>query len=260
MIGIIYFVAIIIANTLGAISGMGGGVLIKPIFDFIGVDSVAVISFYSSVAVFTMSLVSTTRQLQNGISFDKRNVTWLSLGALIGGIFGNQLLDEMLMSFSNDQHVKLVQISLTIITLLFALFYNNLDLKNLSLREVHWYFLCGLILGCLASLLGIGGGPINVSLLMLLFNLPIKQAGVYSIATILFSQLAKIITITIGSGLATFDMSRLLWIIPAAVIGGLLGARLSRILSEQKIQLVFNAMIILVIIINLYNAWSMKAV
>ena len=36
MIGIIYFIVIVLANTVGAVSGMGGGVLIKPIFDFLG--------------------------------------------------------------------------------------------------------------------------------------------------------------------------------------------------------------------------------
>ncbi len=45
MIGLIYFVVIVLANTVGAISGMGGGVLIKPILDLIGAHSVAGISF-----------------------------------------------------------------------------------------------------------------------------------------------------------------------------------------------------------------------
>ena len=44
-IGIVYFIVIVLANTLGAISGMGGGVIIKPVFDMIGVHSVAAISF-----------------------------------------------------------------------------------------------------------------------------------------------------------------------------------------------------------------------
>lgn len=68
MIGLIYFLVIVAANTVGAISGMGGGVLIKPIFDFIGAHSLAAISFYSSMAVFTMSIVSTIRQLKNKVT------------------------------------------------------------------------------------------------------------------------------------------------------------------------------------------------
>ena len=45
MIGGLYFFVIVIANTIGAISGMGGGVLIKPTFDLIGAHSVVAISF-----------------------------------------------------------------------------------------------------------------------------------------------------------------------------------------------------------------------
>lgn len=33
MKGFIYFIVIILANTVGAISGMGGGVIIKPVLD-----------------------------------------------------------------------------------------------------------------------------------------------------------------------------------------------------------------------------------
>ena len=45
MTGVLYFIIIILANTIGAISGMGGGVLIKPVFDAIGAHSVPAITF-----------------------------------------------------------------------------------------------------------------------------------------------------------------------------------------------------------------------
>lgn len=88
---------------------------------------------------------------------------------------------------------------------------------------------------------------------MLLFSLPIKDATVYSICTIFFSQLAKLVTIEISTGFARYDLSMLFFVIPAAVIGGLVGARLSQVLSPKKVTVVFQAVIILVIIINLYN-------
>ena len=45
MIGIIYFLVIILANSVGAVSGMGGGVIIKPVMDFFHFHDVASISF-----------------------------------------------------------------------------------------------------------------------------------------------------------------------------------------------------------------------
>ena len=52
MIGGLYFFVIVIANTIGAISGMGGGVLIKPTFDLIGAHSVVAISFYGGAVSY----------------------------------------------------------------------------------------------------------------------------------------------------------------------------------------------------------------
>ena len=186
MIGFIYFIVIVLANTVGAVSGMGGGVLIKPIFDFIGAHSVAAISFYSAVAVFTMSLVSTARQLASGHKINWQIVLWVSGGAILGGVLGNVAFDQLLLFFQNEDHVQMVQIFLTVVTLLFAFFYTKYDWPGFQLKNNFWYCFCGLVLGFLASLLGIGGGPINVSLLMLMFALPIKEATVYSICTIFF--------------------------------------------------------------------------
>ncbi|KAF1299223.1 hypothetical protein BAU15_00840 [Enterococcus sp. JM4C] len=253
MIGIIYFVVIVLANTIGAVSGMGGGVLIKPIFDFIGADSVMAVSFYSAVAVFTMSAVSTARQLISGRKFNWKIISWVSLGAVLGGILGNVIFEAILRWFSNEDIIQLIQIGVTVITLIFAFLYTKYDWKNFRFTSVTWYLACGLSLGFLASLLGIGGGPINVALLMFLFSLPIKEATGYSICTIFFSQLSKLITIALSTGFARYNLEMLLYVIPAAVIGGLIGARLSNIFPPQKVTTIFQIVIIIVLFINLYN-------
>ena len=58
---------IFLANTIGAVSGMVGVVIIKPLLDVIGLHSVAAISFYSAIEVFAMAVVSTSRQMKQGI-------------------------------------------------------------------------------------------------------------------------------------------------------------------------------------------------
>ena len=45
---LIYFITIFLSNTVGALSGMGGGVIIKPVLDFLGFHSLNSIAFYSS--------------------------------------------------------------------------------------------------------------------------------------------------------------------------------------------------------------------
>lgn len=253
MIGIFYFIVIVLANSVGSVSGMGGGVIIKPVLDLVGAHDVASISFYSAVAVFTMSIVSTTRQVKTGAKFDWKLLLLVSFGAIVGGFSGNIAFDSFLTFFGDERVVNLIQIVLTIITLLFAFLYAKYNWKSFQFKSFLWYLGCGFILGFLASLLGIGGGPINVSLLMLLFAMPIKQATFYSIATIFFSQLSKLVTIASTTGFVNYDLSILYYVIPAAIIGGLVGARLSNVLSEDKVLVVFQFIIMIVLMINIFN-------
>ncbi|KAF1295641.1 hypothetical protein BAU15_03620 [Enterococcus sp. JM4C] len=258
MISLIYFLVIIFANTVGAISGMGGGVIIKPLLDLIGAHSVAAISFYSSVAVFTMSIVSTARQMKQGASLKFNLVLWISVGAILGGILGSIAFEGLYQLLPSESHVQLVQIILTIITLVFAFCATKFHWRSFNLHHWLWYLFCGLVLGFFASLLGIGGGPINVALLMLFFAMPIKQATIYSICTIFFSQLSKLVTITFTTGFARYDMTMLFVIIPAAILGGLLGAKFSHVLTEKKVALVFQLVILLVLAINIYNGFMLS--
>lgn len=256
MIGILYFIVIVFANTIGAISGMGGGVLIKPIFDLIHVHSVAAISFYSSVAVLTMSVVSTSKQLKNGIQIKWPFAIQVSLGAIVGGFLGNIVFEKILNVFPDGSEVQLVQIVLTIITLVFSYLYSKKIWRNFHYQSLPLVVGSGLLLGFLASLLGIGGGPINVALLMLLFNIPIKQATVYSIVTIFFSQLTKVSTILLTGDMSRYDLNMLYYIIPAAILGGFLGSFISRKITDERVNQVYQWVIIIVLLINIYNGWQ----
>lgn len=253
-IGIIYFIVIILANTVGAISGMGGGVIIKPVLDTLHFHSLAAISFYSSVAVFTMSIVSTMRQLKNGLKLQIPIAIFVSLGSVVGGISGNTVFESLLRLFSDEKYVQLVQIILTIVTLLFAYFYTKIGNEwSLELSRPVWYVIVGLFLGFISTLLGIGGGPINVALLMLCFGIPIKEATVYSIVTIFFSQAAKLVTIAQVTGFERFDLSILLYVIPAAIVGGFVGALISGKISSERVTQVYQVVILLVLLLNLWN-------
>jgi len=256
-IGILYFLVIVLANTVGAISGMGGGVIIKPVLDAIGVHSLAEISFYSSVAVFTMSIVSTWQQFKNPIDINIKLALLISFGSFIGGILGQTAFVELLY-YSNESTVQWLQIILTVLSLLFALMYTIKKWKSWKLKMLGWYLALGLFLGFLSTLLGIGGGPINVALLMLCFGIPIKEATVYSIITIFFSQLSNLITIGMKTGYEVYDLSLLAYIIPAAIIGGFIGARLSGILSEKRVVRVYQLVVILVIILNIANGLGLE--
>lgn len=252
MVGILYFFVIIFANTVGSLSGMGGGVIIKPALDLIGAHSVVDISFFSTVAVFVTAIVSTLKQMTNRLSINWKNVGVIAIGSVFGGILGN-LLFTFILTIFQENLVQLIQIFCIFFTLFCAFLYSYSSGLTLQLTKGFYFFSVGLLLGTLASFLGIGGGPINVALLMFCFSLPLKEATVYSVATILFSQGAKLLTIASTTGFSSYDSSILFFIIPAALIGGYLGAILSKILSEKQVQFIYQMITFSVLSITAYN-------
>lgn len=254
---LIYFLVIVIANTIGAVSGMGGGVIIKPMFDTLGYHSLEAIGFYSCVAVFTMSIASTYKQVKNGFEINWLSASAISLGSVVGGVLGNKLFNYLLSYYGDQKQVQLLQIILTVLSLVFVLIYTLKGTKTWELTNVPMYFFVGVILGGFSTLLGIGGGPINVTLLMVCFSLTMKEATVYSIITIFFSQLAKLLEIGLTNTYESFDLSLLIAVIPAAIIGGYVGGIISGKVSDKWVSKLFISVVCLVILINLYNGWQL---
>lgn len=95
MVIVLYSVIILIATIFGAIAGLGGGVIIKPLFDIIGVHDASTIGFYSSVAVFTRCVVSIFKQIKKGFQFDLKTMIFIAIGSLIGGLLGENILNNV---------------------------------------------------------------------------------------------------------------------------------------------------------------------
>jgi len=60
---IVYFVVVLLATTIGALTGMGGGVFIKPLLDVIGDYDAPTVSMLSCITVFAMAVVSVSKTL-----------------------------------------------------------------------------------------------------------------------------------------------------------------------------------------------------
>lgn len=254
---LLYFIIILLANTVGSLSGMGGGVIIKPALDTIGLHNLASINFYSSVAVFVMSIVSIYRQIKGGFRINFFMTIIIASGSLVGGFFGNIFFQKLLQYFSNEKYVQLVQIAITVIVLSFVFLYTRWGSKTYNLKNIFWVFVVGFFLGFMSTLLGIGGGPINVSLLVVAFSMNIKEATVYSIATIFFSQISKLVSVQLNEGFFSYDLKFFIPIIPAAILGGILGAKLNQQLDIDKIRLLFQVITLFVIFLNIYNGLTL---
>ncbi len=251
---LIYSVVIFLSTLLGAFVGLGGGVIIKPMLDVLHMHTLAEISFFSSCAVFAMSVTSTAKYLKKGVSFQKRILFPLSIGAVLGGFFGNSVFSAALQSVQSAETVKGVQSAMLCALLVSVLVFVNIRVKTARLKNPFGILCAGLLLGAVAAFLGIGGGPINVAALTLLFSFSVRDAAVYSVAVIFFSQLSNLGVQLMRGGVQGYDLKMLFVIIPCAVLGGLLGAVLNRRCSENAARITFSLAIFSMMMLTLYNA------
>ena len=114
----------------------------------------------------------------------------------------------------------------------------------------------GLALGALSAFLGIGGGPVNVAVLCMLFTMDIKEAAAVSIFIILFSQLSKLASIALTTG--PYDYGILLYMIPAGVAGGLIGPVLRRKLPHRAVEVIFTVVVAAIVLLNVFNIFKMN--
>ena len=252
-IGIIYAIIIFLACVLGAIVGLGGGVFIRPIFEAIGEHSNTNIAFFSSTAILTMAIVSTAKKMKDGFGIKVKMAALISIGAVVGGVLGDILRQQLLTALYNESSLQLVQNVLTVVILAVSIFATLKRDFKYELKSQIILPIIGVGLGTVASFLAIGGGPINVPVLMIFFALPIKTATFYSIIIIFFSHASRLITMGFTTGYSYFDLRLLPFVIIAAMLGGFLGANLSRIFSEAVVKKLFIAALVVVIVLNLYN-------
>ena len=255
-IGILYFFIILIVISTGAIAGISGGVILRPVFDLIDYHEPLEIAFYMGVAVLTMAVSSTVKQITMGTKINFKKVFTLAIGAFIGGIIGQFIMDGILYHIGGDE-LQIIQAILSIASLIFVLAFTRENVKKYDFKGTFWYVIIGVGLGTFATLLAIGGGPINVIVFVILFGITLKEATVYSITTIFFAQAARIGAIGIEHGYAGFDLSILFFIIPAAIIGGVVGGRLNILLTEVTVMKVFKFVVTGTILLNIYNAGVM---
>lgn len=252
---IIYFLVSILATTIGATAGLGGGVVIKPVLDSINTFTLPTVNLLSSATIFIMAVVSIIKQLLKKDKINKKSISLIAIGSVIGGIIGQKILRLLVEHSSNINKINILQSVMLIAILLFAFFYMQYreKFKKYNLNSIILIILIGILLGSISAFLGIGGGPINVAILTIFFGMNAKEATRNSIIIIMFSQGAKILSVACTTGFGIYNLSALPVMLIGGVMGGLLGYKLNKKLSENSIVRIFNISVMLITLLNVYN-------
>ena len=253
---LIYLIVSFLASVVGAICGIGGGVIIKPVLDLCGLASVSTISFLSGCTVLSMSCYSVVKStLAHEKAIDAKIGTPLAIGAAVGGIAGKSLFDAVKAMFANPNAVGAVQAAclalITLGTLVYTIFKNRVKTKQL--RSPAACVVIGLALGIMSSFLGIGGGPINLVVLFYFFSMDTKTAAQNSLYIILFSQIASLITTLVTRSVPQFEWIALILMICGGICGGITGRAINKKIDNKAVDKLFMCLMAVIICISVFN-------
>ena len=253
---IFYLIICFASSIAGAICGIGGGVIVKPVLDFFGRDSVSTISFLSGCMVLAMSTYSVTRSMiAKEKTVNTKTITPLAIGASVGGVAGKVLFDLIKNSFENPNRVGGVQAVclgvITVGTLLYTVFKKKITPH--CVNGVASYVVIGLLLGIMSSFLGIGGGPINIVVLHFFFAMDSKCAAANSLYVIMFSQLASIVSSALMRKVPDFSILSLCLMVGGGLLGSICGRALNKKMNNAAVDKLFIGMMSVVIVVCVYN-------
>ena len=253
---LIYFLICLAATTAGGISGVGGGVIIKPVLDAVSGMGVAAVSFLSGCTVLAMTATSMLRSRGGSVKVEKRRGTLLALGAAVGGILGKELFE--IVRNSGGATVDIVQ-QIMMILLTAGVFIYTLRHEGVKTRNVQNAPACvmiGLTLGLVSAFLGIGGGPINLAVLSFFFSMDSKTAALNSLYIILYSQAASFINTIVRGTVPDFDWLVLAAMCVGGVLGGILGRSISARLTNKGVDRLFLVIMAVITAISCYNLYN----
>ena len=253
LLAVVYFLICLAATTVGGISGVGGGVIIKPVMDAVSGLDAATISFLSGCTVLAMTITSMLRSRGGSVKVEKRRGTLLAVGAAVGGILGKELFE--LVRGAGGAAVDISQQSMMIL-LTAGVFVYTLKKEGIKTRSVNNAAAClliGFTLGLLSSFLGIGGGPINLAVLSFFFSMDSKTAALNSLYVILFSQAASFLNSIVRTTVPEFDWFVLAAMCVGGVLGGILGRSISARLTNRGVDRLFLGLMAVITLISCYN-------
>jgi uncharacterized protein len=252
------------AGLLGALTGIGGGVVLTPILalyfgisirEAVGTSLVAVIT--TSAASSSVHLQRHTTDIRLGMTLELATAFGAAVTAYLVGYFNRNALEGLFAGF-------LLYSSITILSKRgkvkpleeeSAFIVDETVIPPYEPRRYLLGLAASLVAGALSGLLGIGGGPIKVPVMYIFMNVPLMVATATSNFMIGVTAAASaIVYYRRGDILVQYAA-------PLAVgvfVGSLLGARLApRVHTKVVVYLLVGVMLYLAahLMIHLLRGW-----
>ncbi|WP_246939064.1 sulfite exporter TauE/SafE family protein [Bacillus pinisoli] len=227
---------ILLGACVGILSGyfgIGGGFVLTPILLLIGLSPI--------VAIATSLLYTIGTSLSGIVAhFKMKNIEFkIGLFVAVAGLVATQIAHPFVM-FLEQLHIEEIVIPVFYILLAGYFSYSLLTYKEKKHEHQEgqkraWLapVFIGLAGGFISTTLGVGGGFIIVPLLISFLGLPPRKAVGTSLFAVFFIVIAGFITYSTSTQI---DYSFAFTLIIGAIIGGQIGAHLTRIFKDTEIK------------------------
>ena len=219
-----------IAGILGSIIGLGGGIIIVPVLTFLGFSPKLAVS-NSLFAVFSNSVGST-------VAYAKQKRVEFSLGWKLGLMaVPGTILGAFISSDLSSEIFKVLFALVLISSASYIFLKRKIEEKSVDISRLLLVFSAGasFFAGIISSLFGIGGGLIFVPLMVVALGISMKRAAPTSQFILMFASFSGLI---VHSMLGHPDYYQALLLSIGAFAGGILGARLSLEIKENKLKII----------------------
>lgn len=249
----------LLASMVGAVCGIGGGIIIKPLLDAFSILNVTQINFMSGCTVLSMTAYSVVKSRIAGESHIRMATSLpLAMGAAFGGITGKQLFAWVSAKSNEENLVGVLQavclLGVTAGTLAYMVCQSRI--RTLQVKNCAACVVIGMVLGMLSSFLGIGGGPVNLVMLYYFFSMETKAAAENSLYIIFFSQMANLILYLLTGSIPDFPYGLLFLMAAGGICGGIFGRKWNKGLQEKTVEKLLVSLMIFMLVINFYNLFK----
>lgn len=232
---------VFIAGIFNAVTGIGGGIIITPAFIYLGMDTKRAI--ISSLTLITLISLASTIQYSNLLI---KILNFKILTLIIFGIFGSILSMKIFKKIKNNNIYLIISIYFITASILIILRNKlNLDINTYTIMAI-----IGFTTATSSMMIGVGGGGILASLLLLLTRIEIKEIVLISITYIFITSFTCFII-----NLKTNKIEKnILIYIPSIILGLLIGKFIYLSINPLFIK-IFLLIILIVNSALMLNLW-----
>jgi uncharacterized membrane protein YfcA len=261
----------VLAGLVGALTGLGGGVIIIPVLVLLFHVDIHYAMGASLISVIATSSGSAAAYLKEGYT-NLRIGMFLETGAVVGAFIGAILVAFLSVSFIASLFALVLFVSAYLTYKrneeeepsrpshhwakrlhLSGQYPNKEGLKTYSVQGVPWALSIMTVAGCLSGLLGIGSGVLKVLAMDQVMKLPYKVATTTSNFII---GITAAVSVGVYFSHGYIDPGLTFPVMIGVAAGSLLGAKLLIKIAHKQLRLFFSIIICLLGIEMLFKAFT----